>query len=278
MLAYKWTAATWDEIDSGVVGLCAYEEWEKGQGPGEAGGMYVVEWVSALRGGGLATQMLREARGRGREGRDRTELQVHVANRRAKAYYERLGMRRCRWWEWGEGQEGDERRLCGDGGGSLYEPRVGYQMMQVREQELERALQERAGYRAPVTGVEYVWAAGVGGLRDAGVLKGVRAMVARVYGGEDWFVRDEGGTGRAECLYERKGGRGGGVRFIVARQTADDRWARGRAAHEAGDEARSRQEAPSRCLNGPLSNTPWGVNQRTEEGAGIRGRERRPQR
>ena len=161
--------------------------------------------------------------------------------------------------------------MCEDGGGSLYEPRVGYQMMQVREQELERALQERAGHRTPVTGVEYVWAVGVGGLRDAGVLKGVRAMVARVYGGEDWFVRDEGGTGRAECLYERKGGRGGGVRFIVARQTADDRWARGRAAHGAGDEARSRQEAPNRCPNGPLSNTPWGVNQRTGEGAGTSG-------
>ena len=52
LLAYKWTAAAWDEIDSGVIGVCAYEEWEGGgQGQGEEGGMYVIEWVSALRGG-----------------------------------------------------------------------------------------------------------------------------------------------------------------------------------------------------------------------------------
>ena len=81
-------------------------------------------------------------------------------------------------------------------------------MMQVGEQALESALRERALHRGPVTGVEYVRAVGVRGLRDAGVLLGVRAMVARVYGGEEWFVRDEGGTGRAECLYERNGGRG----------------------------------------------------------------------
>ena len=59
-------------------------------------------------------------------------------------------------------------------------------------------------------------------------------MVARVYGGEEWFVRDEGGTGRAECLYERKGGRGREVRFIVARLTGGDGWARGRAARDGG--------------------------------------------
>ena len=74
LLAYKWTAATWDEIDSGVVGLCAYEEWEKGQGPGEAGGMYVIEWVSALRGGGLLSHADAEGgegKGEGGEGQDR---------------------------------------------------------------------------------------------------------------------------------------------------------------------------------------------------------------
>ena len=74
-------------------------------------------------------------------------------------------------------------------------PREGYQMMQVGERELECALRERATHRAPVTGVEYVWAIGVEGLRGAGVLKGVRAMVARVYGGEEWFVGDEGVPG-----------------------------------------------------------------------------------
>ena len=137
---------------------------------------------------------------------------------------------------------GERRRAGGkeaikpyeDGGGSLYEPREGYQMMQIGERALESWFRERALHREPVTGVEYVWAAGVEGLRDAGVLQGVRAMVARVYGGEEWFVRDEGGTGRAECLYERKGGRGREVRFIVARLTGGDGWARGRAARDGG--------------------------------------------
>ena len=47
-------------------------------------------------GGGLATQMIRQAREGRRDGTGRTELQVHVRNRRAVEYYERLGMRRCR--------------------------------------------------------------------------------------------------------------------------------------------------------------------------------------
>ena len=51
LLAYKWTKATWEEIDSRVIGLCAYEEWEKGDGTGDEEGMFVVEWGSALRGG-----------------------------------------------------------------------------------------------------------------------------------------------------------------------------------------------------------------------------------
>jgi len=72
-------------------------------------------------------------------------------------------------------------------GSSLYEPRPGYQMMQVEAGDLEKELQTREARHAPVTGVEYVCVKGVKGLREAGVLAGVRAMVARVYGGEEWY-------------------------------------------------------------------------------------------
>jgi len=47
----------------------------------------VVEWASAIRRGGLATQMLREARKGWCGGRGRTELQVHMDNARALRYY-----------------------------------------------------------------------------------------------------------------------------------------------------------------------------------------------
>ena len=46
---------------------------------GEEGGTYIVEWVSALRRGGLATQMLREARKGWAPGKGRTELQDRAA-------------------------------------------------------------------------------------------------------------------------------------------------------------------------------------------------------
>ena len=42
LLPYKWTAAAWAEIDSRVIGVCAYEERGQGQGLGEEGGMYTV--------------------------------------------------------------------------------------------------------------------------------------------------------------------------------------------------------------------------------------------
>ena len=54
-------------------------------------------------------------------------------------------------------------------------------MMQVEAKELEAELALRADRRVPTTGVEYVCVQGVDGLRDAGVLSGMRAMVARVY-------------------------------------------------------------------------------------------------
>ena len=63
------------------------------------------------------------------------------------------------------------------------------------------------------------------GLRRAGILQGVRAMAARVYAGEDWYVQDDGGTGRIECLYERARRGVGAVKFVVARLTGENRWA-----------------------------------------------------
>ena len=232
LIPYDWSAATWEEIDSKVVGVCAYEERACGHGLGEEGGTFVIELASALRRGGIATQMIREARAGWDTGKGRVELQVHVDNRRASAYYERLGMRRCRWWE---ADGGGGVGLRSGEGGSLYVPREKYQMMQVDAEGLELELERRAARRAPPTGVEYVRVKGVKGLREAGVLKGVRAMVARVYGGEGWYVHDEGGTGRVECLYEpkRRGGRGE-VEFIVARMVDGEGWAASRAGVTKG--------------------------------------------
>ena len=223
LLPYKWSAAAWAEIESRVVGVCAYEERGGEQGMGKEGGTYIVEWVSTLRRGGLATQMLREARKGWAPGKGRVELQVHRGNVRARGYYGRLGMRRCKWWE--DTKEGEGSRVREAWGGSLYEPRPEFQMMQVEAKELEAELALRADRRVPTTGVEYICVQGVEGLRDAGVLSGVRAMVARVYGGEEWYVNDDG-CGRAECLYERAGTRVHATRFIVARRVGDDRWER----------------------------------------------------
>ena len=83
----------------------------------------------------------------------------------------------------------------------------------------------RARQRVPVTGIEYICVQGVEGMREAGVLNGVRAMVARVYGGEEWHVNDEG-CGRAECLYEKPGSNTHTTQFIVARRVGDNRWER----------------------------------------------------
>jgi len=122
--------------------------------------------------------------------------------------------------------EGEDRRREGRGdGGSLYEPRRGYHMMRVEAGELEEALREREVGREPVTGVEFLRVQGVQGLRGAGVLQGVRAMAARVYAGEEWYVQDDGGTGRVECLYEKARRGRGVVKFVVARLSAEDRWA-----------------------------------------------------
>ena len=50
-------------------------------------------------------------------------------------------------------------------------------------------------------------------------------MAARVYTGEDWHIQDDGSPGRVDCLYERARGGVSEVKFVVARLTAEDRWA-----------------------------------------------------
>ena len=223
LLPYDWTAAAWAEIDSRVIGVCAYEERGGNQGMGVKGGTYIIEIASAMRRGGLASQLIREMRRGWARGEGRLELQVHENNQRARGYYERLGMRRCDRQGVGEGE--DRRREGRGDGGSLYEPRRGYHMMRVEAGGLEEALREREVGREPVTGVEFLRVQGVQGLRGAGVLQGVRAMAARVYAGEEWYVLDEGGTGRVECLYEKARRGRGVVKFVVARLSAEDRWA-----------------------------------------------------
>ena len=222
LIPYRWKAAAWEEIESRVVGVCAYEERGPGQGLGEEGGTYVVEWASALRRGGLGTQMLREARKGWAKGRGRVELQVHVDNKGAIKYYTGLRMRKCRWWEGtgGGGGRGGGRVCVGE---SMYEPDDEHQMMQVSARELEQELDRRAERHEPVTGIEYIRVRGVQGLSEAGLLKGVRAMMARIYGGEEWYVNGNGR--RIECLY----GRDNTVQYIVAVKTGDDGWARRRA-------------------------------------------------
>ena len=62
LLAYGWSRAAWAEIDSGVIGMCAWEERGPGSGLGEAGGQYIEEIISARPGGGVGAAMLRQAR------------------------------------------------------------------------------------------------------------------------------------------------------------------------------------------------------------------------
>ena len=75
-------------------------------------------------------------------------------------------MRRCKWWE--DTKEGEGSRVREAWGGSLYEPRPEFQMMQVevvKELEADGAASGPEG--AATTGVEYVCVQGVEGLRAA---------------------------------------------------------------------------------------------------------------
>ena len=68
LLAYGWSPAAWAEIDSGVVGICAWEERGPYGGLGAAGGQYIEEIITARPGEGIGAHMLREVR---RDWRDR---------------------------------------------------------------------------------------------------------------------------------------------------------------------------------------------------------------
>ena len=128
-------------------------------------------------------------------------------------------------------------------------------MMQVGAEDLDKELARRARRWAPPAGVEYIRATGVQGLREAGVLKGVRAMAARVFGGEGWYVNDKGGTGRVECLYEGKRRGRREVKFVVARLVDRERWEAGRAAAMMGVGARDEGDTTGTGAGGgePLS-------------------------
>jgi len=105
LLAYGWSRAAWAEIDSGVIGMCAWEERGPGSGLGEEGGQYIEEIISARPGEGVGAAMLRQARHSRRQRGGITggtvELAVHSHNEHATEWYERLGMAACRWWEAG---------------------------------------------------------------------------------------------------------------------------------------------------------------------------------
>ena len=163
LLPYGWTAAAWAEIESRVVGVCAYEERGGGQGLGQQGGTYMLELVSALRRGGLATHMIRMAREGWAADRGRLELQVHDGNEEVRRYYRGLGMRDCRWWEGGELQAAPH---AAGGDSSLYEPRQGCRMMRAEAKDLEAELRRRADERGTEPdGIEFVRATGMDGLR-----------------------------------------------------------------------------------------------------------------
>ena len=103
LLAYGWTRSAWEEIDSRVVGMCAWEERGIGGEMGEDGGQYVEEVVTSRRGGGVGAHLLRMMRRQALvQGAGRVELAVHNGNR-ARGWYGRLGLTVCRWWEEGTG-------------------------------------------------------------------------------------------------------------------------------------------------------------------------------
>ena len=151
-MPYKWTAQAWAEIESGIVGLCAYECHEPGGDMGEAGGHYLTELLSAYEGLGVSAHMLRIARSHGPAG-GVVELQAHEENQGASLYYGRLGFRRVRWWE---PSPGGGRQLAPPGGRSLAEPQSFQAMWRAEGGVLDQELRGRADRRGEPTGVRYV--------------------------------------------------------------------------------------------------------------------------
>ena len=87
-------------------------------------------------------------------------------------------------------------------------------MMRTEGEQLEEALRERGRLRGEATvGIRYIVVEGTSTLNNLGLLKGVRAMVNRIYGGEAWWV--EGARTRVECLYRREAA-SRPTRYVVA--------------------------------------------------------------
>ena len=224
LLAYGWRPAAWAEIDSKVVGICAWEERGPDSGLGTAGGQYIEEIITARPGEGIGASMLREIRRdwqsrRGGITGDIVELAVHTGNS-AKNWYRRLGMEECRRWERVQGRW----ELQGDG---LYIPEGpptaggnrGGAIMRTSGKGLEGALRcRREGRGGEVKGTHHhLITGGIDELKEKGLLAGVRAMANRVYAGQSWWL--EGDRSRIECLY-RKQARACPTRFIIV--TAED--------------------------------------------------------
>ena len=147
LINYKWPTAAWDEIESRIVGLCAWEGYDGGQGLGTEGGAFVDQLLVALRRGGVGAMMLRTVRRSRRATGGRVELQVHDENHEARRYYRRLGMRVTRWWESPTGPLRAE-------GESLYEPAKGCRIMQVDGAALDAELARRADKHGQPVGIE----------------------------------------------------------------------------------------------------------------------------
>ena len=148
--------------------------------------------------------MLRAVRRRCGATDGRVELQVHDKNKEARRYYERLGMSACRWWD-----ESGVKRAIGD---SLFEPTMGCRIMQVGGAALDAELAGRRGRYGEPEGIELEEYEGLAELKEAGLLKGARAMVNRVYGSAAWYVEWDGAD--VDALYKPRRE----TRFVVARR------------------------------------------------------------
>ena len=124
---YGWSAATWEEIDSGVVGMCAIKG-EKGD--------YLLELATSEGGRGIATYMLGCARVGQAEHTPPPglHLQVHDRNGAARRRYEGLGGARCAWRDAGTPQRTPEYK------GQL--PKLQQEMWWLQGKGLDRAIEE----------------------------------------------------------------------------------------------------------------------------------------
>ena len=220
------------EQRSGVLGLCAWEETKGGEGLEQREGSFLIELVSAREGQGVATGMIRAARGRGSGGRN--ELQVHRENTDAFALYSRLGYKICAEWR-GEGR----RELWTSDGNVYYNPEDdGNMMMRADGEELDRQLEERRSRREPPRGVRYTHAKSLQELRNMDMLDGLREMTKRIHAAQEWRESDV----RAECLYAGRGSEG--VQYVVALEACED----GDDATEAADEDVRADEVDARSV------------------------------